>query len=646
LRHKNQNAWQHACQEGTLRATFMKKILPFLFAIICANQIHGTTRVIDVTTGVSGGSVLPLYSYDPKWSVIAPNGTNNGIYTVGTNNGLYSLPTSGCGTWVGPSTMAPGTYTYVMKFTGQPCTQQVTSAVLNMNYVGADNQITAVMLNGQSLGWSSIMNDFNAPLTQNVSLSIPLTALNSGSNTLQFVVYNVPDGNIQGGETPTALLVCGAITLNYSTGLTISPSVSSSSSTFCQGAPLTFNGSVGYANVTNHYWEMVQTDQYGNVLSPGYSFSSWYPGVPTGTYTFPASASITCGSFYRIKLAVQNACIGWEESVEFIYVECNPVVTITGSNAICAGTTLTLCENYAPSANYSVHWNVSKFLGNTGQCIFSTPNTTTTYSATVTSAEGCVGSASQTVVVSPNVPSFNLGDVTTNPAYYNLSALANNPATTNNPSYHYMYIVEELSSTGSTLWIETNNPPYWWSFPAPTTFNDLNCTLGYSGTVNLPTTYGVYPAGMFLYNHTYRITLGSWNSVCSWNQSSQIITVGLPHHANGESSSVFIRDDNSAPDRSYLMEQHTMETGIENPASRVLQQQLYPNPSDGIVNLLLNTSGPAEVTVYNMLGAEVMHLNRVGDESMVLDLSSFGKGIFLVRVQVEGQTNTQKVVVK
>jgi hypothetical protein len=629
----------------------MKRIIQLACALLCFNQIQATTQVVSITTGVtSSGTLLSYTSYDPIWSVKDVSGATETPYAVGNGGGLYTLPSNGCGQWISPNSMDPGNYIYSTKFTSQLCTQQVTSATLNFNYIGADNQITDIVLNGHSLGWSSINNAYTSPLTQNVNFTIPVTWIISGSNTLQILVYDTPDWNLAGGQTPTALLVCGAITINYGAGLTISPSISAAATSFCPGSPLTFTGSVAFNNVTNYYWEIAQSDQYGNVTAGGFDFSSWYPGSPSGSYTFPSTIGIPCGNYYKVKFAVQNNCIGWEETSMVIYIQCNPNVVISGNFATCAGTPVTLYENYMPTSNYSVVWgNPSHPMASNVNNITVNPHASTTYSVTVTSALGCVGSASQTVTIYPNNPTFNLSDVTTNSAYFTLAAIANDPNTTISPGYGYVYFLEELNSSGATIWIENNNPAYWWSLPSPTTFNNIDCTTNtYSGTVNLPTAYGVYPMGKFLYNHIYRVTLGSWNSFCGWKQSSQLISPGSPHHATGENPTVVITDDHSAPDMSYLVGKNEGSvTGGIHFAQEAYKIHVYPNPGDGVFHI--NTAGlnGGEISIFDATGKKVKSVSFVsGSSDFELDMSGSPKGMYLISMNAGGNIYTHKIILQ
>lgn len=78
---------------------------------------------------------------------------------------------------------------------------------------------------------------------------------------------------------------------------------------------------------------------------------------------------------------------------------------------------------------------------------------------------------------------------------------------------------------------------------------------------------------------------------------------------------------------------------------------LYPNPANGSVNLVLNSSKAAKgtVTVYNMVGQAVSTMDKnfaSGNNSLKLDISSYNAGIYFVSTIVDGKTYSQKLIVK
>ena len=70
--------------------------------------------------------------------------------------------------------------------------------------------------------------------------------------------------------------------------------------------------------------------------------------------------------------------------------------------------------------------------------------------------------------------------------------------------------------------------------------------------------------------------------------------------------------------------------------------QVYPNPTDGLLNV--SGSGTMHITVSNVLGQRLMETTAEG--FVTLDLSPYGTGIYLVRIETGSGVLVQKVNVK
>lgn len=69
---------------------------------------------------------------------------------------------------------------------------------------------------------------------------------------------------------------------------------------------------------------------------------------------------------------------------------------------------------------------------------------------------------------------------------------------------------------------------------------------------------------------------------------------------------------------------------------------LYPNPTDGIVNI--ESTGTMTISVMNMLGQKVFETTATDNAN--IDLSGFGSGIYMVRIETENGIKTEKVNVR
>jgi hypothetical protein len=72
---------------------------------------------------------------------------------------------------------------------------------------------------------------------------------------------------------------------------------------------------------------------------------------------------------------------------------------------------------------------------------------------------------------------------------------------------------------------------------------------------------------------------------------------------------------------------------------------VYPNPSTGIFTISsANNTGKLDVTVLNMLGQTVKAESSKDSRSLQLDLSTYSKGVYYVKVQMNDGTKLVKVI--
>ncbi len=120
-------------------------------------------------------------------------------------------------------------------------------------------------------------------------------------------------------------------------------------------------------------------------LNPGnYSSYSWSTGATSQTI------SVGAANTYTVTVTNASGCTGI--GTETVIVDQNPIPSIIGGNAFCAGSSLTLS-----TGSFAVyHWSNNS----TTQTI--NVNTGGTFNVTVSNANGCTGTTSQTVNVNAN----------------------------------------------------------------------------------------------------------------------------------------------------------------------------------------------------------------------------------------------------
>jgi hypothetical protein len=73
--------------------------------------------------------------------------------------------------------------------------------------------------------------------------------------------------------------------------------------------------------------------------------------------------------------------------------------------------------------------------------------------------------------------------------------------------------------------------------------------------------------------------------------------------------------------------------------------EMYPNPANGIVTLKVAETSDADVTVTDVLGKRV-HSAKMAVQEQDIDITALNSGIYFVKVTVEGQSATKKLIVK
>ncbi|APZ46251.1 hypothetical protein BW723_08055 [Polaribacter reichenbachii] len=71
---------------------------------------------------------------------------------------------------------------------------------------------------------------------------------------------------------------------------------------------------------------------------------------------------------------------------------------------------------------------------------------------------------------------------------------------------------------------------------------------------------------------------------------------------------------------------------------------IYPNPAKNKIQLSNINAISAEIRIFNVLGKQVFHQSKITNNS--IDISSFKKGVYLAKINVDGKTKTQKLVIQ
>ena len=242
------------------------------------------------------------------------------------------------------------------------------------------------MINTQDLGLNS--NEGFVTITRLCALNISASAPNGTANLCPGTSVTLTTDGVSGinwstGGTGTSVVVSPTATTIFTVSATTSAncvgytqvnllvnpnptvSITSTVSVFCKGGSATLFGS-------------------------GATTYSWSTGATTSSVTVtPTSTSV-----YTVTGANQFSCTNTNTFQVSVFA---PTVSISGPTAICLGQSATFNGSSANSYSWSTGW--------TGQALTVSPNTSTTYSLSITSTSNnivCPAGTSVTLVVNPN----------------------------------------------------------------------------------------------------------------------------------------------------------------------------------------------------------------------------------------------------
>ena len=77
---------------------------------------------------------------------------------------------------------------------------------------------------------------------------------------------------------------------------------------------------------------------------------------------------------------------------------------------------------------------------------------------------------------------------------------------------------------------------------------------------------------------------------------------------------------------------------------------VYPNPSDGVVNIEFNTHdlSAVEISIFNVLGEEIYFSNEIlnGEFTTTINLSSQSKGVYLIKIKTDRGVINRKLIIE
>ena len=70
---------------------------------------------------------------------------------------------------------------------------------------------------------------------------------------------------------------------------------------------------------------------------------------------------------------------------------------------------------------------------------------------------------------------------------------------------------------------------------------------------------------------------------------------------------------------------------------------MYPNPAKNEIHISNIDAVSTEIRIFNVLGKQVFYQPKLTEKT--INISSYNKGIYIVKLNVDGKTKTQKLVI-
>lgn len=71
---------------------------------------------------------------------------------------------------------------------------------------------------------------------------------------------------------------------------------------------------------------------------------------------------------------------------------------------------------------------------------------------------------------------------------------------------------------------------------------------------------------------------------------------------------------------------------------------IYPNPAKDKIQISKHNGFSFEISIFNVLGKQVYHQSKTKEKT--IDISSLNKGVYMVKINIDGNSKTQKLVIQ
>ncbi len=488
-----------------------------------------------------------------------------------------------------------GSICYGNSFTIAPTGASVYSIQGNSAIITPVNTNT-YMITGTSSAGCPASNTTVSTVTVNPTPSVSIT----GTNAICYGAVTNLTGN-------------GANTYTWNnTTVSTSLAASPSSSTIYSLTGQNLFGCVNSTTVAVTVYSLPIISVNNGTICWGTTFTLNPSGATTYSYSSGSSTiNPLVNSSYTITGSSIQGCASSNTVISNIVVNPLPTFTLSGNNNVCLGSSISLLVNGSP---VSYTWSS----GSNANLVVLNPTVNTVCSVTVTGSNGCKDSASKLITVNALPLVY---------ANANNSVLCEGKSLLLNGSGAITY-----SWTGNVM----NNTPF---YPATSTMYTVTGTDGNgcknsdvifvvvkpSPTVTVSGNLNTICAG-----ETITLTASGANSY-SWNTNEN--TSGITNTPSVTLTfSVTGTGLNGCSKEISVTQQVSDCTGLKNEASIKKSILIYPNPSEGVFNIMLESVMEGlSVEVTNIFGEKILK-QTLAELHSTINLESYPVGVYTISI--------------
>jgi len=608
----------------------------------CTSPRTMVTATINPQPAVDLGNDTTICFSNPPFSLDAGNPGSTYSWNTSSTTQVEYVGTSGI---YGVTVTAPGGCTDTDSI-------NVTVNTPPLVFLGADfTQCGSTVLDagnpGSNFAWTNGSTTQTTTVTTSGSYGVTVTDVNgcSSADTVTVTINPSPASNL----SATLALCSGdsAVLDAGNTGLNFSWSEGSTTQTITVNAAGTYSVNVtdpltgcSAADSTVVSLNALPTVNLGADITQCGGTALLDAGNAGSTFSWNTSAtsqtiSVSASGAYNVMVTDVNGCSG-SDTIDVI-INAIPVVNLGPNITQCGGSVLLNAGN--PGGTYA--WTG----GATTQTI--TASTSGTYSVLVTNPQNCSSSDSVVVTINP-LPVANGGNDTTICAGSNVTLNAG-------PGFSsYEWLFGTFTSNAQFV---TVNPGFTTQYFLSVT--DANgCTSAAYDTITI--TVEQQPAAAFSsntvngFNYTFTNTTTTqlpFTSTWDFGDGSPTAsTTNAAHTYTANGTYIVTLSITTACGTTTLMQQIVVSNvGIEE-ASLFSGVNVYPNPSDGVFNLLISGADmdKLRLTVFDLAGRVALDLSEPakGEYRKVIDLSSLSKGVYFLRLESGDETITRKLILQ